>query len=331
MAKVEGARWDDLDVATDAIFEKKAAAAPSSTPSGPLASFDLDGSMDLVARLKKAAAAPPPFEKKAPPFKKDDPETPQDESKLTAPPFEKKDDGEEKTAEIAAAAVMRQTVSDICSILAGADVAMDKTAGVIGLGLLDGHSGESIEEFVLGLSKEAFRVPGVSLPWDDLPPAGAATNVRRFFYRTPEEKSLQATSNLSRVNARATADIDRQMLKDQALAADQASARATADAADRVNKLRAIQSGGVSRPDAEKILNEQAAAAKRAALAKARSAHGLDKNKFKFGFGNTSIDVNKRLFTKTAPLLLGGAAAGYGLHSLFGKDDDDRRRGITIS
>jgi hypothetical protein len=332
---VEGARWDDLDVATDAIFAKKADAPPPA--SGPLSSFDFDGSLDLVARLQKAAAVPSFEGKKAPPFEKKDGDKSDKKDEAfegkKAPPFEKKDgdDQEEKTAEIASAAVLRQAISDVCSVLAGGEPSLDKVAGVVVAGLLEGHTPTDLTVFLAGMEKQAIWYPFKSyMPWADLPGAGAATNIRRTLWRTPEEKNIQAESRLSRAEAKSTSRADRQLLKDQTLYANRAAARAPADAAERVSQLRVMEGEGLPRSQAEKILSAKDAAREKAFLAKAREAHGLDRNKFRLGIGNTSFDVNKRVLTKTAPLLMGAAGLGWALGHRR-DPDDDRRRGIMIS
>ena len=355
MAKVEGARWDDLELATTAIFQKEAAGA-GAPARGPLASFDLDGSLDLVARLQKAAAdegnLAPPFRKDneatapdesnlAPPFKKDD-EKP--ESDL-APPFKKKDEDEdepednlappfkkddgEKTAEVAAAAVIRQTLADVCHVLSGAAPSLDKTAGVIGVGLLEGHPAEDVASFLLDMEKQALDIP--FSPWRNLPETGMLGRARQLVYKTPAERNLQAEGRLGRAEAKATAGLDKQLLKDETLYANRAAVQAKGDAAERVSQIRAHMQSGLSRRDAEQLIADKAAKAEKSFLARSRDAHGLDKNKIRLGVGSAGIDVNKRLFKKTAPMMLAPLAAGYLLGGGLKKKDEDRPRGITIS
>ena len=348
MAKVEGACWDDLDVAATAIFRKEGSAAHAGRSAmGRLDGFDLDGNLDLVARLQKAAAdegalAPPYTEDEdqedknkkrgilAPPFTKKDGE---EKKASLAPPFKKKsdededEDEEEKTAEVASAAVIRQALADVCHVLAGGDPVLDKTAGVIGVALLDGHRGHDVAAFLGGMEKQAFP----SSPWKDLPDAGALGRVRQMVYKTPEEKNLQAEGRLARTQAKATAGIDRQLLKDETLYANRAATRASADAADRLSQIRAHMSGGLTRANAEKLMADQVTKQNKTFLSRARDAAGLDKNKIRLGLGGVGLDVNKRLFTKTAPMMLAPLAAGYLLGGGLRKDDDERPRGITIS
>tara|TARA_R110002110_G_scaffold69686_6_gene187745 strand:+ start:834 stop:1904 length:1071 start_codon:yes stop_codon:yes gene_type:complete len=356
-------------MASTAIFRKEAAVAHSGRSAmGRLDGFDLDGSLDLVARLQKAAAAEgalappytededqedknkkrgilaPPFTKKdgeekkaglAPPFKKksDEDDDVDDNGGSLAPPFKKKsekpdeDDDEEKTAEVASAAVIRQALADVCHVLAGGDPVLDKTAGVIGVALLDGHRGHDVAAFLGGMEKQAFPLS----PWKDLPDAGALGRVRQMVYKTPEEKNLQAEGRLARTQAKATAGIDRQLLKDETLYANRAATRASADAADRLSQIRAHMAGGLTRPDAEKLMADQVTKQNKTFVSRARDAAGLDKNKIRLGLGGVGLDVNKRLFTKTAPMMLAPLAAGYLLGGGLRKDDDERPRGITIS
>lgn len=321
MARVEGASWNDIDTATDAIFGKRAEVAPSAAPS-PLDAFDLDGNLDLIARLQKAAAESDQgvVDEEPEPPKKPEPK------KENGGEEEPDKDDQEKTAQVAAAAVMRQTLVDVCSVLAGGEASMDKIAATIGIGILEGHSGSEIEDFVSGMEKSAFE-----LPWRDLPSAGAATRLRQTVYRTPDERNLQAEARLGRSQAAAAAGLDKQLLQDETLYANRAAATAKADAMDRLSKIRMHMQTGLSRPEAEKLLNDQAQQAERAALARARKSAGLDTNKIRLGFGNAGLDVNKRLFTKTAPMVLAPLAAGYLLGGGLRRHEDERPRGITIS
>jgi len=324
VSKVEGVRWDDLDDATAAIFSSMEKESSVRGRQSPLDSFDLDGSLSLVARLQKAAAAAdeeptPP----APPFeKKDEPEAEEDE-----PAEEDKDEPEEdeEAEKVAAAAVMRQTLVDVCSLLAGEEPELDKTAGVIALGLLDGHPGSEIGDFVSGMDKVALE-----LPWQDLPEEGLATNIRRAFHRTPEEKLLQSEANYARSSAKAQQVADTLDLKNQALNLERAAKHAPADALHRSSQIRGLMEAGLDRPTAERTLQDQADRAAKGALSTARKSMGLDKGKVPVSFGGVSANVNKRLFTRTAPLALAALGGGYMLGR--GRDRDrERPRGITIS
>ena len=329
MPKVEGVRWEDLDDAVAEIFSHEKTAAAERT--SPLDSFDFDGSLGLVARLQKAAAAAEEQDDKkdlAPPFKKDDDESDEGEDKPS--PFKKKDDDDDEAEKVAAAAVMRQTIADVCSILAGGETGLDKTAGVVALGLLEGHSGSDVGAFVSGMDKTALQLPHINTPWTDLPEQGLLTNVRRTFHRTPEEKLLQSEGNFARSQAAAERSAAQLSMKNKALNLERAAKHAPGDALHRSSQIQGLMAGGLDRPAAERLLAEQADEAGRKAMATARKGMGLDRGKVPVSFGNISTSVNKRLFSKTAPLALAALGGGYMLGR--GRDRDrDRPRGLTIS